>query len=128
MKDKIRSYYKEFQEDFEGLNGRTKKTLWLTEVAMGSSNGTAITGFVHDLMNSKDGLTNRSPASQGGFAFVERVSWFSEFNFGSFTVSGVAPKPHETWASSLFDPFGSLSSVGEAFFSHCNSSTGVRRV
>jgi len=123
VKDKIRSYYKEFQEDFEGANGRTKKTLWLTEVAMGSNNGTAITRFVEDLMNSKDGLTNRNSAAEGGFGYVERVSWFSEFNFASFSVSNSTPAPFETWSSSLFDPFGSLSQVGEAYFQHCNGTT-----
>lgn len=37
MKAKIRSYYAAFEEDFAGSNGRKAKTLWLTEVAMGSS-------------------------------------------------------------------------------------------
>merc|ERR1719428_1231060 len=30
---KIQQYYDTFTEDFEGTNGRTKKTLWLTEVS-----------------------------------------------------------------------------------------------
>ena len=85
---KIAEYYKVFQDDFEGTNGRRAKTLWLTEVAMGSSKVTDVTGFVTDLMDPKTGLTNRAAGSAGGFGYVERVSWFSEFNFPAFNVSG----------------------------------------
>ncbi|CAE8648109.1 unnamed protein product, partial [Polarella glacialis] len=49
VKTKIEGYYDAFQEDFEGLNGRKKKTLWLTEVAMGSNNASEIVPFVEDL-------------------------------------------------------------------------------
>jgi hypothetical protein len=117
VKQKLQSYNTVFRDDFEGTNGRTKKTLWLTEVAMGSSNGTEVAAFVDDLMNANDGLSNR--AVDGGFPFVERVSWFSEFFFPAFNVSGVAAKPMESWSSSLFDPFGGLTVVGERFFAHC---------
>ena len=44
-------------------------------------------------MDPKTGLTNRAAGSVGGFGYVERVSWFSEFNFPAFNVSGVL-----TWA------------------------------
>jgi hypothetical protein len=125
VKDKIQSYYTVFAEDFEGSNGRKKKTLWLTEVAMGSSDGAAISAFVHDLMNPADGLTNRSPGSSGGFGFVEKVSWFSEFFFPPFTVSGVTPAAFESWSSSLFDPYGGLNEVGEKFFGYCGNKTAV---
>jgi hypothetical protein len=74
VKQKIASYYAEFSDDFEGTNGRTKKSLWLSEVAMGSSNGTAISEFVTDLLNPTDGLTNRGEGSAGGFGYVSRVS------------------------------------------------------
>lgn len=116
---KIAEYYKVFQEDFEGTNGRRVKTLWLTEVAMGSSKVTDVTGFVVDLMDPKTGLTNRAAGSVGGFGYVERVSWFSEFNFPAFNVSGYAPAANEAWVSTLFNPFGGLSPVGETFFSFC---------
>ena len=39
VKAKLREYYEVFEEDFEGTAGRKKKTLWLTEVAMGSADG-----------------------------------------------------------------------------------------
>jgi hypothetical protein len=63
-------YYTTFQEDFEGLHGRKKKTLWLTEVAAGSSNGTYVAEFAAELMSEKDGLANRAPASQGGYEYA----------------------------------------------------------
>lgn len=116
IKAKIQEYYSVFQEDFEGTNGRTKKTLWLTEVAMGSNNGTEIVSFINDLMNPTDGLTNRQQ-----FGYVQRVSWFSEWSFGAFTTDGIVPNPLTAWASSLFYPFGSLSPLGTAYFGHCNN-------
>ena len=60
------------------------------------------------------GLTNRQR-----FGYVERVSWFSEFSFGSFPVGSYVPAAHEAWASSLFNPYGDLSIVGEKFFELC---------
>ena len=36
------------------------------------------------------GLTNRER-----FGYVERVSWFSEFSFGSFPVGSYVPAAHE---------------------------------
>ena len=50
---------------------------------------------------------------------MERVSWFSEFSFGSFPVGSYVPAAHEAWASSLFNPYGDLSIVGEKFFGLC---------
>lgn len=79
-------YYKEFQEDFEGLNGRSKKTLWLTEVAGGTNNGTEQAAFAAALMSTTGGLADRTK-----YDFVERVSWFSEFNFPGFNVSVSTP-------------------------------------
>eukprot|EP00729_Bicosta_minor_P004060 gene4060-9990_t len=67
VKAKISGYYDVFKEDFEGLNGRTKKTLWLTEVAMASNKPAEISQFMTELLNGKDGLGNRAPASAGGF-------------------------------------------------------------
>jgi len=109
-----------FSDDFQGKNGRKKKTLWLTEVAYGGNDGGKVSAFVAELMNAKDGLANRDPGPTG-FGYVERVSWFSEFFFPSFTVSGIDPKPNEMWSSSLFNPYGGLSPVGTEFFKHCAS-------
>ena len=109
----------------------------------GSNNASAISEFVDDLMNPSTGLTNRDT-----FGYVEKVrrafvlrthactsslftpapclynclqvSWFSEFAFDAFNMSGVTPKLNEAWVSSLFNPYGSLSSVGATFFKHCN--------
>ena len=67
--DKIRDYREVFAEDIEGRNGRTRKTLWLTEVAAASSNGTFVTGFVNDLLSNSTGLMNRTE-----FSYITHVS------------------------------------------------------
>ena len=113
--DKIQGYYDAFTEDFEGTNGRSKKTLWLTEVAYGGNDADAVAGFVEDLMNPTTGLTNRAQ-----YPYVEKVSWFSEWMFAAFNVSGVAPAQYETWSSALFNPLdGSLTPAGTNFFKYC---------
>ena len=114
--DKISAYREVFADDFEGKNGRSKKTLWLTEVAAGSSDGGFVSEFVGDLLSAETGLTNRTE-----FDYVERVSWFSEFSFGSFPVGDYVPAPQEAWTSSLFNPFGDMSVVGEKFFGLCGA-------
>ena len=75
VKDKISSYHAVFQEDFDGSNGRNKKTLWLTEVAAGTNDGSKAVQFVEDLMNPTDGLTNRDT-----YGFVEKVFFLPEFS------------------------------------------------
>lgn len=123
---KIQEYYEAFQEDFEGLNGRKKKTLWLTEVAMGSNNLTEIVQFVEDLMNLETGL-----ASRDKFPYLEKVSWFSSYDFPAFSMDDYDPPPLVAWTSSLFHPFGSLSPVGERFFDICKKAadaSGTRRL
>ena len=117
IKDKIAEYRAAFDEDFSGSGGRKQKTLWLTEVAYGGNDAASITKFIDDLMNPTDGLTNRAT-----YPYVEKVSWFSEWSFDAFTVSGVTPRPFETWSSNLFFPLsGELSPAGTAFFGACNA-------
>ncbi|CAE8641574.1 unnamed protein product [Polarella glacialis] len=123
VKKKVAGYYEEFKEDFEGLNGRKKKTLWLTEVSMGSNDVAEIVPFVQDLMNSEDGLTNREK-----FGYVEKVSWFSSFSFPSFKIGEYEPREHEVWSSSLFFPYGQLSGVGQTFFHFCKQAAGSGRL
>lgn len=114
--NKIDQYQAVFADDFAGTNGRTKKTLWLTEVAAATSDGTAATAFVEGLMSTSGGLGDRTK-----YDFVERVSWFSEFTFPAFNISGIIPAPNEAWTSTLFNPFGGLSPIGDAFFKNCAS-------
>ncbi|CAJ1402281.1 unnamed protein product [Effrenium voratum] len=90
VKDKIHQYHKVFQEDFDGINGRTRKTLWLTEVTMGTNDATDLVKFVDDLMNSENGLQNRQL-----FGFLDRVSWFSQWSVGSFQLGSYAPHTDE---------------------------------
>lgn len=123
--DKLTEYCHAFADDFEGSQGRKPKVLWLTEVAAGSSDPSFVANFVDRLMAPNTGLANRRSGSAGGFGFVERISWFSEFNFGSFNLTaskngpGYTPRTNEQWVSSLFDPFGGLSPIGAKFFAHC---------
>ena len=39
--------------------------------------------------------------------------------FPAFNMSGYTPQPRESWVSSLFEPFGGLTPVGQAFFANC---------
>jgi len=112
---RIDEYLAVFSEDFLGANGRSKKALWLTEVAAGYNEVSKVLPFVKELMGV-GGLSNRSR-----YGAVARVSWFSEFFFPAFDVSGAPAKPGESWVSSLFDPYGGLNDVGKAFFANCAS-------
>jgi hypothetical protein len=121
MKDDLQKQLQVFQEDLEGTNGRNKKTLWLTEVAAGSNDSDFIAKFVDDLMNSQDGLTNRDL-----FGYVEKISWFSEWNFPAFKVGDYTPGQNEVWSSSLFEPTtGNLTPQGERFVTHCKSAANA---
>jgi len=122
VKRKIQEYHEVFREDFEGLNGRKKKTLWLTEVAMGSNNASEILPFVESLLSAEDGLTNRAL-----FPYVEKVSWFSSYGFSAFSLPSYEPREFEVWSSSVFAPFGRLSPVGERFFALCKAGADAGR-
>ena len=111
---RIEGYLDHFSDDFDGAGGRSKKTLWLTEVAAGSNEASEIVPFVKALMSTQGGLADRTK-----YAAVSHVSWFSEFFFPAFDVSGSAARPYESWSSALFDPYGGLNDVGDAFFENC---------
>ena len=111
---KVDGYLNVFSDDFNGSGGRSKKALWLTEVAAASNDQAEIVPFVNGLMSAQGGLGDRIK-----YSAVERVSWFSEWFFTAFNVSGHTARPYERWASSLFLPFGGLSEVGAAFFEPC---------
>ena len=111
---KVDDYLSEFSDDFHGVAGRSAKTLWLTEVAAGSCDVNEIVPFVKTLMSPQGGLADRSK-----YGALTHVSWFSEWFFPAFNISGSAARPYESWASSLFNPYGGLNDVGTAFFEHC---------
>jgi hypothetical protein len=118
---KIQGYYDAFKDDFEGTNGRTKKTLWLTEVSAGSSVPDVHTVFIKDLMNTATGLGNRDT-----FHYVELVTYFSEFAFPAFATGNYTPAENEQWSSSLFVPIdGQLTTVGQEFVTQCGASATV---
>eukprot|EP00441_Pelagodinium_beii_P022905 CAMPEP_0197670690 /NCGR_PEP_ID=MMETSP1338-20131121/75077_1 /TAXON_ID=43686 ORGANISM="Pelagodinium beii, Strain RCC1491" /NCGR_SAMPLE_ID=MMETSP1338 /ASSEMBLY_ACC=CAM_ASM_000754 /LENGTH=377 /DNA_ID=CAMNT_0043250459 /DNA_START=46 /DNA_END=1179 /DNA_ORIENTATION=+ len=119
IKQKIQTYHKVFLEDFMGENGRKRKVLWLTEVTMGSNDGSEITHFVDELMDKQNGLLNRQL-----FSYVERISWFSEWSMGAFTMGDYVPKKYEAWSSSLFEPTtGHPTPHGQRFLELCGGSS-----
>ena len=83
-------------------------------MAAGYSDETKVAAFATELMATSGGLADRTK-----YGAVARVSWFSEFFFPGFNVSGVPAAPNEMWVSTLFQPFGGLTKVGEAFFANC---------
>ncbi|CAE7582387.1 SLC8A1, partial [Symbiodinium pilosum] len=120
IKDKLHSYHQVFLEDFQGTSGRTKKKLWLTEVTMGTNDADDLITFMEELMNPATGLQNRQI-----FGFVERISWFSEWSMGAFTLGGYKPRTYEAWSSSLFEPTtGRFTPHGARFVHYCRDSTG----
>jgi hypothetical protein len=50
--DKLDQYGTVFAEDFAGTNGRSRKTLWLTEVAAATSDIAVLVPFVNSLMST----------------------------------------------------------------------------
>ena len=63
----LRAYGDVFADDFAGANGRSKKVLWLSEIAMGSSELDEIVPFVDGLMAA---LNDRA-----AFGFVGLIAW-----------------------------------------------------
>jgi len=63
----LREYGDVFADDFAGANGRSKKVLWLSEIAMGSSELDEIVPFVDGLMAA---LNDRA-----AFGFVGLIAW-----------------------------------------------------
>ena len=111
---KLDDYLDVFADDFAGSAGRTVKELWLTEVAAGFSDEASVTSFAQELMSTQGGLADRAK-----YGRLTRVSWFSEFYFPGFNVSGVPARENEMWVSTLFQPFGGLTKAGDAFFANC---------
>jgi len=109
--NKIEEYIEVFKEDFQGLNGRTKKYLWLTEVAGGSDKLAFQISFMQELVTYLESK-----------AEIFHYSWFSEWAFNSFKMNDITPEA-PSWRSSLFNPFGDLSPLGKEYFKLCNGGT-----
>jgi len=118
---KIQQYYDTFTEDFEGTNGRTKKTLGLTEVSAAGNTADVHTAFINQLFDPTTGLGNRDK-----FHYVELVTYFSDNSFTGFTTGSYIPAKNELWSSSLFVPVdGNLTSIGQAFAAGCGGKASV---
>ena len=53
--DRLEEYKAVFAEDIAGLNNRSQKTIWLTEVAAASANGTEVVRFIQELLDPHTG-------------------------------------------------------------------------
>jgi len=99
-------------EDLIGANGRSKKTLWLTEFsrvgAVDSSDPDGKTrAFMHDVME----YMTASP-------YVSGWSWFSEVNMSSFVLGDREPET-ATWATDLIDKEGKATVIGSYYAELC---------
>jgi len=112
--DKVKAWEEAWVEDLQGLNGRSKKSLQITEFAHAgttSNDDPAASAFMEE-----------SVAYFKSSPYVSGWSWFSETNstFASFVINGVVPKA-PFWASDLIDDSGSLTKLGETYKRICQS-------
>jgi len=112
--DKIKAWEREWADDMEGVNGRTKKTLWLTEFARaGAVDSADPDGQTRAFMKGIVEYMRASP-------YVSGWSWFSQDHesFASFTIKDVAPAT-ATWTSDIIDAEGKATVVGEYYSALC---------
>jgi len=115
--DKIAAWETVWVEDVTGANGRSKKTLWLTEVAhAGAVDSSDPDGKTRAFMDDIIAYMRESP-------YVSGWSWFSQdrSTFASFTIGGVEPET-ATWASDLIDKDGKATVIGEHYAELCKGS------
>ena len=132
----VEEYAAIFADDVAGINGRSRKTLWLTEVVVASAELGEILPFVAALMDPVDGLRNRRR-----FWYVEVVAW-KHAHWVDSRAHPTNPPPSvpgapaaatrkreekELWVSSLFDAFGDLTPLGASFFGRCPPGMAVPR-
>lgn len=112
--DKIKAWEREWADDMEGVNGRTKKTLWLTEFARaGAVDSNDPDGKTRAFMKDVVQYMRRSP-------YVSGWSWFSQDHqsFASFPIKDVEPAT-ATWTSDLIDLKGQKTVIGDYYANLC---------
>jgi len=112
---KIKAWETSWTEDLEGQNGRSKKTLMLTEFARaGTTDSGDPDGLCRKFMEESVGYMKASPYFSGW-------SWFGQTNttFHSFKIDGVKATT-DYWASELTDAAGKLTAIGQKYASLCS--------
>jgi len=112
--EKIKAWEREWAEDLQGANGRTKKSLWMTEFARaGAVDSRDPDGKTRAFM--KD-IVKYMRASR----YVSGWSWFSQDHktFASFPIRDVQPAT-ATWSSDIIDAQGNATVIGEYYASLC---------
>merc|ERR1712050_506746 len=96
-------------DDMQGINGRSKKTLWLTEWAhAGTTDANDPDGKAAAFMTESINFLKTRPAISG-------FSWFSQPNWASFVIDGKQPVS-PTWTSELINAAtGQLTKLGQAY-------------
>jgi len=111
---KMKIWESAWADDLNGANGRTKKTLWVTEFAhAGTTDPADLDGEAAKFMTGAVNYMKDSPHVSGW-------SWFSQTNtsFDSFVIDGVQPKA-PFWASNLIDDAGALTQIGKVYADLC---------
>jgi len=112
--EKVQAWERVWADDLEGLNGRTKKSLWLTEFSRaGVTDPADPDGSGRAFMQEAIAYLRASP-------YVSGWSWFSQTNrtFASFTIGDKEPET-DFWASDLIDEAGQITRLGEKYGSLC---------
>jgi len=114
---KMKRWESAWSDDLNGVNGRSKKTLWVTEFAhAGTTDPSDADGEARKFMTAAVNYMKASPHVTGW-------SWFSQTNssFDSFVIDGVQPTS-PFWASNLIDGAGALTTIGKTCADLCTTS------
>jgi len=106
---KVKAWETTWADELQGLNGRRKKTLWLTEFAHAGTtdpNDPAALAFMEQTI----GYMKDSP-------YVSGWSWFSQ-TFSSFTIDDIKPATND-WLSELIDKVGQITPLGRRYQEIC---------
>lgn len=111
---KVQAWENVWAEDLQGTNGRSKKSLWLTEFSRaGTTNPSDLDGKARAFMEESIAYLKASE-------YVSGWSWFSQdsSSFHSFPIGDRMPDS-DFWASDLIDASGALTVIGEKYVSLC---------
>jgi len=114
--EKIQAWERVWSDDLKAINGRSRKTLWLTEFSRaGTTDPNDPDGKAREFMEKSIAYLHRSE-------FVSGWSWFSQDNttFASFAIGDKQPDT-KFWASDLIDASGKMTVIGEKYASLCRT-------
>ena len=109
---KVQRWEQVWADDVDGANGRTRKTLWLTEFAhAGSTDSKDPTGEAREFMEQSISYLKTSPHVSGW-------SWFSQASWDSFEIDNVVPAT-KFWSSDLISADGQITPLGQKYSELC---------